>query len=102
MVNVQDSLKNRQLKYSINKMANINITSTSIFKAPPLSKSCLRPCIYIYIYKRASLACAARPEAPFGRLEVTLVNYKGDIISKYVHLNFKIEITRKITKFVNF
>ena len=37
--------------------------------------------IYIYIYKRASLACAARladtlfpPEAPFGRLEVTLVN----------------------------
>ena len=35
----------------------------------------------IYIYKRASLACAARladtscpPEAPFGRLEVTLVN----------------------------
>ena len=37
--------------------------------------------IYIYIYKRASLACAARladtlclPEGPFGRLEVTLVN----------------------------
>ena len=44
--------------------------------------------------KRASLACAARladtlcpPEAPFGRLEVTSVNYKGDIISKYVHLS---------------
>ena len=62
--------------------------------------------IYIYTYKRASLACAARladtpcpPEAPFGRLEVTLVNYKGDII---VHLSFKIEITRKMTKFVNF
>ena len=61
-------------------------------------------CVYIYIYKRASLACAARladtscpPEAPFGRLEVTLVNYKGDIISKYVHLSFKIEITRKVT-----
>ena len=54
------------------------------------------------IYKRASLACAARladtscpPDAPFGRLEVTLVNYKGDIISKYVHLSFKIDITRK-------
>ena len=53
-------------------------------------------------YKRASLACAARladtlcpPEAPFGRLEVTLVNYKGDIISEYVHLSFKIDITRK-------
>ena len=59
--------------------------------------------------KRASLACAARlantscpPEAPFGRLEVTLVNYKGDIISKYVDLSFKIDITRKNTKFVNF
>ena len=65
--------------------------------------------IDIYIYKRASLACAARladtlcpPEAPFGRLEVTLVNYKGDIISKYVHLRFKIDITRKNTKIVNF
>ena len=52
--------------------------------------------IYIYIYKRASLVCAARladtlcpPEAPFGRLEVTLVNYKRDIISKYVHLSLK-------------
>ena len=49
--------------------------------------------IYIYIYKRASLACAAR-------LAVTLVNYKGDFISKY--LSFKIDITRKNTKFVNF
>ena len=61
--------------------------------------------IYIYIYKRASLACAFRltdtlcpPEAPLGRRGVTLVNYKGDIIPKYVHLSFKIEITRKITK----
>ena len=58
---------------------------------------------------QASLACAARladslcpPEVPFGRLEVTLVNYKGDIISKYVHLSFKIDITRKNIKFVNF
>ena len=62
----------------------------------------------IYIYKRASLACAARladtlcpPEAPFGRLEVTLVNYKGDSISKYVYLSVKTDFTRKITKFVN-
>ena len=61
------------------------------------------------MHKRASLACAARladtlclPEAPFGRLEVRLVNYKGDIISKHVHLSLKIDITRKITKFVNF
>ena len=72
-------------------------------------KQAKRACMYIYIYKRASLACAARladtlcpPEAPFGLLEVTLVNYKGDIIPKYVHLSFKIEITRKITRFVNF
>ena len=64
---------------------------------------------YIYIQARASLACAARladtscpPGAPFGRLEVTLVNYKGDIISKYVHLSYIIDITRKNTKFVNF
>ena len=56
--------------------------------------------IFICVQARASLACAARladtscpPEAPFGRLEVTLVNYKGDIISKYVHLSFKIDIT---------
>ena len=69
----------------------------------------LRKTLHLYIHKRASLACAARladtkcpPEAPFGRLDVTLVNYKGDIISKYVHLSFKIDITRKITKFVNF
>ena len=61
------------------------------------------------IFHTNSLACAARladtlcpPEAPFGRLEVTLVNYKGDIISKYVHFRFKIDITRKNTKFVNF
>ena len=34
---------------------------------------------------------------------VILVNYKVDSISKYVHLsdNYKIDITRKITKFVN-
>ena len=62
----------------------------------------------IYNYKRASLACAVRladtscpPEAPFGRLDVTSVNYKGDIISKYVNLSFKIDISRKNTKFVD-
>ena len=33
---------------------------------------------------------------------VTLVNYKGDIIPIYVCPNVIIEITRKITKFVNF
>ena len=63
----------------------------------------------LHYNKRASLACAARladtscpPEAPFGRLEVTLVNYKGERISKYVYLGFKIDITQKNTKFVNF
>ena len=34
--------------------------------------------------------------------EVTLVNYKGDSISKYVCPTMIIDITRKITKFVNF
>ena len=70
---------------------------------------CLYPLSIFNHYKRASLACAARladtscpPEAPFGRLEVTLVNYNGDIISKYVQLSFKIDITRKITELVNF
>ena len=54
-------------------------------------------------HKRASLACAARlADTPFGRLKVTLVNYKGDNISKYVHLSVKTDFTRKITKFVNF
>ena len=33
---------------------------------------------------------------------VTLVNYKGDNISKYAYLSVKTDITRKITKFVNF
>ena len=61
-----------------------------------------------YIYKLASLACAARladtlvlrrlPWSP----GVTLVKYKGDNISKYVYLSVKIDITRKITKIVNF
>ena len=32
---------------------------------------------------------------------VTLVNYKGDNISKYVCPTVLIDITRKITKFVN-
>ena len=48
------------------------------------------------------MACAARvadtlcpPEAPFDRPGVTLVNYMGDISSKYVHLSFKIDITQK-------
>ena len=61
------------------------------------------------VQARFALACAARladtlcpPEAPFGRLEVILVNYKGNITSKYVHLSFKIDITRKITKFIKF
>ena len=86
-------------------------------REPPADKKCppaaqrkqAKHACTIYIYKRASLACAAGladtlcpPEAPFGRPEVTLVNYKGDIISKYVHLSFKIDITRKNTKFVNF
>ena len=33
---------------------------------------------------------------------VTVINYKGDNISKYVCLTVIINITRKISKFVNF
>ena len=67
--------------------------------------------IYIYIYIQARFAClrcarladtSCPPEAPFDRLEVTLVNCKGDNISKYVHLSVKTDFTGKITKFVNF
>ena len=64
--------------------------------------------VYIYVQARfACLRCAAggRFVSARGSLRsprITLVNYKGDIIYKYVHLTFKIDITRKITKFVNF
>ena len=58
--------------------------------------------IYIYIYKRASLACAARLADTLCPPEVRLVNYKGDIISKYLYLSFIIDITRKNNRFVNF
>ena len=57
------------------------------------------------IDKRASNACAARladtlcpPEAPFGRLWLSLINYLGDDISKYVCPTVIIDIARKITK----
>ena len=56
-------------------------------KTDPLNIICSNDKSVIYINKRASLACAARladtlclPEAP----GVTLINYKGDKISKYV------------------
>ena len=61
------------------------------------------------VYKRASLACAARladiscpPEAPFGRLWSPLINYMGGNISKYVSPTIIIDIARKSTVFVNF
>ena len=59
-------------------------------------------CLYIYIYKRASLACAARMADTLCPPEGTLVKYKGDSISKHVCPTVIIDITRKITKFVNF
>ena len=54
----------------------------------------------------ASLCCAAGGHfvSAGGSLRspgVTLVNYKGDSISKYVCPTVIINITRKITKFVN-
>ena len=74
----------------------IIVTNLVIFRGRLKPSDGLRYFLFI-VNKRASLACAARladtscpPEALFGRLKVTLVNYKGDIISKYVHLSFKI------------
>ena len=63
--------------------------------------------VYLYIYKRASLACAARladtlcpPEAP----GVTLINHKGYNISKYVCPTAIINIDEKykICQFLSF
>ena len=67
--------------------------------------------LYIYILYtsalRACLRCAADGHfvSAGGSLRsprVTLVNYMGDNISKYVCSTVLIDITRKITKFVNF
>ena len=68
--------------------------------------------IYIYIYiniqaRFACLRCAAGRHfvSAGGSLQspgVTLVNYKGDNISKYVCPAVIIYIARKITKFINF
>ena len=58
--------------------------------------------------KRASLACAARladTVSAGGALwapVVTLINYMGDNIPKYVCPTVIFDIARKITKFVNF
>ena len=58
----------------------------SASRAAQASEACL------YIYKRASLACAARlantlfpPDAPFGRRWSPFFNYMGDDISKYCY-----------------
>ena len=65
-------------------------------------------CIYIYIQARfACLRCAAGGHFVSARGSlpspgVTLVNYKGDSISKYVCLTGIIDFARKITEFVNF
>ena len=66
----------------------------------------LDDCIYTSAL-RACLRCAAGGHfvSAGGSLRspgVTLVNYKGDNISKYVCSTVLIDITRKITKFVNF
>ena len=61
-------------------------------------------CIHYFsfnVYKRASFACAARLADTLWAPEVTLNNYKGDSISKFVHHTGIIDIGRKITKFVN-
>ena len=64
--------------------------------------------VYIYIQARfACLHCAAGGHfvSAGGSLRspgVTLVNYKGENISKYVCPTAIIYIARKITKFINF
>ena len=64
--------------------------------------------VFIYVQARfACLCCAAGGNfvSAGGSLRspgVTLVNNKGENISKYVHLSVKTDFTRKITKFVNF
>ena len=63
--------------------------------------------VYIRQARFACLRCAAGGHFVSARgslrsPEFTLVNYKGDSIYKYVHLRVKIDITEKITKFVNF
>ena len=65
--------------------------------------------MYVYLYIQARFACfrcAAGGQfvSAGGSLRspgVTLVNYKGYSISKYVCPTIIIDITRKITKFVN-
>ena len=56
---------------------------------------------------RATLRCAAGGHfvSAGGALlvpGVTLINYKGNNISKYVRLTVIIDIAQKITKFINF
>ena len=57
---------------------------------------------FIYMYKRASLAFAARLADSLWAPGVTLINYKGNNISKYVCPTVIIDIARKIIKFINF
>ena len=59
--------------------------------------------IYIYIYTSALRLLALRGWRTLCvRQMLPSVAYKGDNISKYVHLSVKTDFTRKITKFVNF
>ena len=64
--------------------------------------------VFIYIQARfACLRCAAGGHfmSAGGTLRspgITMVNYKGDSKSKYAQLTVNIDITRKITKIINF
>ena len=56
-------------------------------------------------YKQARFAClrcGAGGHFVSSAPGLTFINYKGDNISKYVCLTVKFDITRKITKIVNF
>ena len=58
--------------------------------------------IYIYIYKRAAGGHFVSAGGSLRSPGITLINYKGDNISKYVCPTLRIDIARKITRFINF
>ena len=81
-----------------------------VLKRPPPRRNAFRVETHsdcnIYIYKRASLACAGEhfvsARGVLWAPGVTLSNYKGNNISKYVCPTVIIDNARKIPKFINF
>ena len=67
-------------------------------------------CVYVYIYIQARFACLrcaggghfVSAGVALWSPGITLINYKGNNISKYVCLNVIIDIAREITKIIKF